>query len=35
MRAAGQQNTLGLIYEDFLSNSAKAEGGLAGEFFTP
>lgn len=35
MRAAGQQNTLGLIYEDFLSNFAKAEGGLAGEFFTP
>ena len=34
MRAAGQ-HTLGLTYEDFLSNFAKAEGGLAGEFFTP
>ena len=34
MRAAGQ-HTLGLIYEDFLSNFAKAEGGLADEFFTP
>jgi type I restriction enzyme M protein len=28
-------DAFGLIYEDFLSNFAKAEGRLGGEFFTP
>ncbi len=28
-------DVFGLIYEDFLSNFAKAEGRLGGEFFTP
>ncbi len=27
-------DTFGLIYEDFLSNFAMAEGRLGGEFFT-
>lgn len=28
-------DAFGLVYEDFLSNFAKAEGRLGGEFFTP